>query len=292
MNYPFLGCPNIALILLLLLLLAISPLTDATILPRVSPSQNHHGGSYFRRLLDIPFGWASGSKPRKGLNQWLHTHPKLLANLQRYENEVVIRFNISTDAHEAALRKAVDQMLLDVWDFTDNYTDIRLDTRRIRPLMGILPPSMQDNHSILISDLSRAVADTYPTNVPAHSIHQSTPSCRGITPANDTPLPNRRGADDIFFHDYQPLSVVYPWMKLLDSMFRNRGLVRMISIGKSYEGRDILGLRIGIPSNDASARDRKDTILMTGGIRMYRCCYSFHFQARFRKQSLLSEPIP
>ncbi|KAI0116805.1 hypothetical protein F4814DRAFT_414014 [Daldinia grandis] len=240
----------------------------ASSLPQVTLSQLHHGRSYFSRLLDIPFGWAS-KKSSKNLNQWFVTHPKLVENLRRYENEVVIRFNVSTGANEAALRKAVDQMLLDVWDFTDNYTDIRIEARRIRPLMGILPPSLQDNHVVLIPDLARAVAATYPSNAAANSATQSLSKDRGITPANDIPLPKKQGVDDVFFHDYQPLSVTYSWLKLLDSMFRGRGLVRMVNIGRSYEGRDILGLRVGTPRSGASSDGsdaRKDIILITGGI--------------------------
>ncbi|XDG01892.1 hypothetical protein ABKA04_001507 [Annulohypoxylon sp. FPYF3050] len=176
---------------------------------------------------------------------------------------------MDVQAHEAALRKAIDQMLLDVWDFTDNYTDVRIEARRIRPLMGILPPSLHDNHFILIPDLARAVAATYPSDGASLSIVQSPSNDRGITPANDIPAPKRRGVDDIFFHDYQPLSVINTWMRLLDSMFKGRGLVRMISIGKSYEGRDIPALRVGIPSSSAASDgpgSPKDTILITGGI--------------------------
>ncbi|KAI1447235.1 hypothetical protein F5Y02DRAFT_39886 [Annulohypoxylon stygium] len=251
-----------------LLLISICIPSNATSVPRATPTKLNDGRSYVNRLLNLPFTWAS-KKSGKNLNQWLNKHPKLLQNLQRYENEVVIRFNVSTEAHEAALRKAVDQMLLDVWDFTDNYTDIRIEARRIRPLMGILPPSLHENHFILIPDLARAVAATYPSDRASLSIVQSPSNDRGITPANDIPAPKRRGVDDIFFHDYQPLSVINTWMRLLDSMFKGRGLVRMISIGKSYEGRDIPALRVGIPSSSAASDgpgSPKDTILITGGI--------------------------
>ncbi|OTB05284.1 hypothetical protein M426DRAFT_320095 [Hypoxylon sp. CI-4A] len=254
------------LVLAFSVILTISTPSAATSLPRTAPAQLHNGRSYISRLLDIPKAWAS-RRPRKDLSQWLNTHPKLVENLQRYENEVVIRFNVSTDTHEAALRKAIDQMLLDVWDFTNNYTDIRLEARRIRPLTGILPPSLQENYSVLIPDLARAVAATYPSDTPAHSIVQSLENDRSITPANDIPSPRRQGVDDIFFHDYQPLSVIYTWMKLLDSMFKGRGLVRLISIGKSFEGRDIPALRIGIPpSGETPGTGSKNTILITGGI--------------------------
>ncbi|KAL7625602.1 putative metallocarboxypeptidase ecm14 [Parahypoxylon ruwenzoriense] len=260
-------CWSFLFLLLLLLpsVFAILPPSGARSLPQVAPSRSHNSASYFRRLLNIPFSWGS-KKSRKNLNQWLDNHPKLLDRLRGYGQEVVIRFNVSTDAHEAALRKAIDQMLLDVWDFTDNYTDIRLEARRIRPLMGILPPSLHDNHFILIPDLARLVAATYPSNAPAHSLAPSLLNDRGITPAHDIPSPKRRGVDDVFFHDYQPLSVIYTWMRLLDSMFRGRGLVRIINIGKSYEGRDILALKVGVPLSGAAAQDSRDTILITGGI--------------------------
>ncbi|KAI2602413.1 hypothetical protein GGR54DRAFT_503496 [Hypoxylon sp. NC1633] len=253
-----------------LIILAISLPSNATSVSYTSPTQNlsRRPPSYFRRLFDLSFVWGLKS-PEKNPNQWLNAHPNLVENLRRYDDQVVIRFNVSTDAHEAALRKAVDQMLLDVWDFTDNYTDIRLEARRIRPLMGILPLSLQDTHFILIPDLARAVVATYPSNTPTYSTIQPLSKDRSITPANNLPPPNRRGADDVFFHDYQPLSVIYTWMKLLDSMFRGRGFVRMISIGKSYEGRDIPALRVGKPpiaGATSRSKGRKDTILITGGI--------------------------
>lgn len=255
-------------IFVFLLILAASVPSGATSLPRAASSQPHSSRSLFKRLLDVPFSWAS-RRPRTGLNAWLDTHPKLLESFQRYDDQVVIRFNVSTNAHEAALRKAIDQMLLDVWDFTDNYTDIRIETRRIRPLMGILPHTLQDNHYILIPDLARAVAATYPSRAPAREIAQPHSNNRGITPTNDIPLPERQGVNDIFFNDYQPLSVIHTWMKLLDSMFRGRGLVRMISIGQSAEGRDIPALRVGVPTDSAGTGrtgERKNTILITGGI--------------------------
>ncbi|KAI5856640.1 hypothetical protein GGS23DRAFT_398173 [Durotheca rogersii] len=261
--------PRYSFVSLMLSILAVTPTSNAVSLSRtVPPSRPYEGASYLQRVLDISFSW-SPRRSRNHQSQWVDTHPKLLESLQRYNEEVVIRFNVSTGAHEAALRKAVDQMLLDVWGFTDNYVDIRLETRRIRPLMGILPASLHDDHFILIPDLARVAAATYPSNAPTHLVVQSLLNDRSITPPHEIPLPKRRGVDDIFFHNYQPLSVIHTWMKLLDSMFRGRGLVQMISIGKSYQGRDIPALRVGIASDRSALRGssslRRDTILITGG---------------------------
>jgi extracellular matrix protein 14 len=186
-----------------------------------------------------------------------------MESLKGYEDQVVIRFNISNAQQEAALRTVVDRMLLDVWDFANNHVDIRLPSRRVRYLTRALPSTLQENHAILIPDLARAAAATYPSNRRLTDRHQ--PYSRGTTLTNDG-LPKKQDAIDVFFQDYQPYSVMVAWMRLIDSMFRGRGLVQMISIGKSYEGRDIPALRVGIrPSEDTPSR-RREVVLVTGGI--------------------------
>lgn len=48
---------------------------------------------------------------------------KLLA---KYGGEVVLRFNLTTAAEEHALAEAANTLFLDVWEFTNNWADIRL----------------------------------------------------------------------------------------------------------------------------------------------------------------------
>jgi extracellular matrix protein 14 len=80
---------------------------------------------------------------------------------------------------------------------------------------------------------------------------------------------------DLFFADYQPLNVIQPWLRLLASMFPDHA--RIITLGTSYEGREILGLRVGKPAApiedpgdpDAPARAprrARKTVLITGGM--------------------------
>jgi extracellular matrix protein 14 len=54
--------------------------------------------------------------------------------LAKYGGDVVLRFNLSTPAEEKALAEAADTLFLDVWEFTQNWADIRLredDVRRV-----------------------------------------------------------------------------------------------------------------------------------------------------------------
>lgn len=81
----------------------------------------------------------------------------------------------------------------------------------------------------------------------------------------ESPLPHglpesmlKVDADILFFQDYQPLSVIAPWMNLLQSMFPE--FVEIINIGKSYEGRAIQAFKIGKPHGWA----KKRTVVVTG----------------------------
>ena len=44
----------------------------------------------------------------------------------RYGGDVVLRFNITTSKEESALAEAASTLFLDVWEFTNNWADIRL----------------------------------------------------------------------------------------------------------------------------------------------------------------------
>lgn len=137
-------------------------------------------------------------------------------------------------------------------------------------MLNTLPESLRHAHTPLLQEkeLAQAIYDTYPS--PHKS--QSSPDVR-TTGSNGkhtfTPAlgHNPSAAEtNIFFNDYQPLSVIQPWQRLLTSLFTTH--VRQINIGTSYEGREISALKVGVhPTND----DKEDpeprkTILITGGI--------------------------
>jgi extracellular matrix protein 14 len=52
--------------------------------------------------------------------------------LAHYNKDVVLRFNLSTPYEEQMLADAADHLLLDVWEFTNNWADIRLSEDVVR----------------------------------------------------------------------------------------------------------------------------------------------------------------
>lgn len=185
------------------------------------------------------------------------------SQLARHGEELVLRFNITTAAESAALSEAADTLFLDVWEFTDDWVDIRLAKSILPSLLGLLPASLQHAHLPLFQEreLAQAIANTFPSPKPNHHEHTlERPRYHSFGPE----LGSQQSEGNLFFADYQPLSVIQPWMRLLASLFTSH--VRVINIGLSYEGRDINALKVGVhPTNDEAPTPRK-TILVTGGV--------------------------
>lgn len=173
----------------------------------------------------------------------------------QYENELVIRFNVTTPGEEEALAKAADRLFLDVWAFTDEFVDIRIHANDVTSLLGLLPRSLQVSQSTLIPDLAAAVYESLPSDRGGGFITQE-----AVYADLSTPL---GAGDNLFFQDYQPLPVIVRWMRLLEAMFP--AYVRYETIGKSFENRDIPALRVGVPVPAGPSTPRK-TIVVTGGL--------------------------
>jgi extracellular matrix protein 14 len=181
--------------------------------------------------------------------------------LAKYGGDVVLRFNISTLEEEAALSEAADTLFLDVWEFTNNWADIRLREDDVPSLLGLLPRSLHKAYSHLMPDLAKTIYQSYPSIAFAQPEFPPSRPEHAFTPALRT---SKEGVDNIFFRDYQPLSVIVPWMRLMTSMFTTH--VRMTNIGTSYEGRDIPALRVGTsPKNSQEITEPRKTIIVSGG---------------------------
>lgn len=123
------------------------------------------------------------------------------ARQSRYKDNVVVRFNVTGSKEEAALSEAADRLFLDIWGFTDEHVDVRLLRDDIPALMTLLPAEMQP--SVLIHDVAAAAIATYPSHRPKKTIPGSDWFGSPVTETTTD------GVDNIFFQDYQPLSVCH-----------------------------------------------------------------------------------
>ncbi|KAF2150500.1 hypothetical protein K461DRAFT_287327 [Myriangium duriaei CBS 260.36] len=216
------------------------------------------------KIWDLDHSTLSKSGSVPGVN-W--DEPPLTTK-SRHGEDLVLRFNISTAEEADKLAEVANHMYLDVWDQTETWVDVRLAKDTLPHVLKQLPESMQHSHTALMQEkeLQQAIYDTYPkprlsSSAPASHGRDSifTPSLnRGGSPANTA-------EHNIFFVDYQPLSVIEPWMRLLASLFTTH--VRLVDIGTTFEGRNIPALRVGVhPTNGEEPSPPRKTVLITGGI--------------------------
>ena len=131
---------------------------------------------------------------------------------------------------------------------------------KLPSLLGLLPSSLQHAHTPLMHDLAQAIFDSYPSITFADPLPPSRVASRPFSPD----LRPKAEETNIFFREYQPLSVINPWMRLLHSLFPTH--VRLITTGVSYEGRDIPALRVGVhPTNAEKPSGPRKTIIVAGG---------------------------
>lgn len=154
----------------------------------------------------------------------------------------------------------VRQVLKTSGSYSEDWADVRVAKDVVPSLMNLLTPSLRTAHQPLMRDLdlAQAIFDSYPSSASGTQSHGShfSPNLKPSPSSGKTPHP--------FFQNYQPLSVITPWMSLMSSMFTTH--VRLISIGLSYEGRPIPALRVGVhPTDNDHPSGARKTVVITGG---------------------------
>ncbi|KAH8908972.1 hypothetical protein BR93DRAFT_926094 [Coniochaeta sp. PMI_546] len=261
--------PLLTLSLALLVPFAVTAAATGPVQQTTSPSSSSAWGAAFPTLrwlrdsaVELIFG-SSKSKDATTTN-WAAVH-------KQYRDHVVVRYNVTSQAEEQRLREAVDMFFLDVWAFTQEYVDVGLSRSKLGPLKAWLPKSLHEPF-VVVEDVAERVWATYPNGKRFGEGRIGGRERGGIEEweervGRDVVGRREDGVDNMFFRNYQPLSVITSWLKLLEAMFPSH--VELITIGTSYEGRDILGIRLGAGQDSDTARpegEKRKTILITGGI--------------------------
>lgn len=233
-------------------------------LPDPPVRQQSWWSSVSQRLIESTWGIRGSPRASDGTSH--ATAPLSQHSFARYGGDVVLRFNISTVEEAASLAEAADVLMLDVWEFAYDWVDIRLSKDIIPSLLGLLPTSLQTVHTPLLRerDLAHAIYSSYPSS--KHSQSSAESICPGERPFESVQRKHDDGESSIFFQEYRSLSVIEPWMRLISQEFSTH--VKLINIGMSFEGREILALQVGARplGSDNTMTKRRRTVLVTGGM--------------------------
>jgi extracellular matrix protein 14 len=131
-------------------------------------------------------------------------------------------------------------MILDIWSMTPSHVDIRIPKTSTRGFLAMLPDHIS-HHEQLITNLRAAVDYTYPAE------QTVLPSLEELLSIANTDSARRKAEDihylnEIFFANYQSYETIKQWLYLLESL--RPELVEVINLGNSYEGREILGIKL------------------------------------------------
>lgn len=230
------------------------------------PSTKLHEDSQFVLSRDTSSRSASTSSPyslTKACNtliQWIWPHHKKWSsaasvvagavhskNAQaKYGDDAVLRFRIGTEEEATAFAQALDTLFLDLWGMGGGWLDVRVARKVLPALLDLLPATMQQSFAPVIPNLSTAIYESLPQ-----------PGERSWRTGLKSHMPH-----DLFFENYQPLNVVYPWLRQIASMFPDR--TQLFTIGRSYEGRDIPALRVGDRHEHDSDKPRPTILIISG----------------------------
>ena len=169
---------------------------------------------------------------------------------QRFDGEFVIRFNETalitsspSGLSRTAITKAAIQLGVDIWASEPRYVDIRIKRLQLQTFLSLLPSELRSEYQVLIPSIQYLVDQTTP---------KSSQLLAAQPPLDANEL---QTFNDIFFQNYETLEGINQWMHLLYSIHPD--LVEIFSLGLSYEGRDIYGIKITSPSNDDTIAEKK-----------------------------------
>lgn len=211
--------------------------------------------------LQVPFALdTSLEAPTRPHYSTLEAHD-IPIDLAQYENQVVVR---ATKTPE--LLKQLRQGRHKVWALsrTEGTVDFQISADDLDTLVSTFTVQ---NPTVVVKDLAQAVFETYPEgfkkddflNFKAKSTEEIANSASDEVSAKE----KLRIMGEVFFKLYRPLESIDAWLDLLLQSYPD--IVKIDTIGETYEGRPYNVVHVSVPDDDVSHGDKK-TIVITGGV--------------------------
>jgi glutamyl/glutaminyl-tRNA synthetase len=143
-----------------------------------------------------------------------------------YRGDQVLRFNLTTQAQFNILQHLEEQNHVDIWSKHQGLTkiDIRIPTTSFDIVKKQLLEKFNIQYSVLIKDVQHLIDEE--TNEMKNRIQYD---------------PKNKNTEAEFFKNFRTLAEIHAWLK---EKAESSKLVSMISAGTTFEGREMLGIKI------------------------------------------------
>jgi extracellular matrix protein 14 len=142
-------------------------------------------------------------------------------------------------------------MILDIWSMTRTHVDIRLPKTSTKGFLSLLPSHI--THEPLITNLHAAVDYTFP-NTKTHLPSLTTLQSLAKSSSSRNAAEDLHYLSELFFANYQDYDTINQWLRLVESL--RPELVKLVNLGKTYEGREILGITLKGPNNNPETKGK------------------------------------
>lgn len=156
----------------------------------------------------------------------------------------VLRINVMNPSQFPVLVDYLENTpQFDVWKLGDNHLDVSVPQNAMKVIES-LSYQLEFDYTIIIQSLDEAL-DTFQTQQERYDINQK--KIDNFDDSNDFSASRLPG----FFTSYQNPEAIVDYLQSLVQQYPS--LAKLVEIGQTYEGRDIIGIQISSASNPESA---------------------------------------
>ena len=150
----------------------------------------------------------------------------LTLSKESYRGDQVVSFNLTTKVQYNTLHKLEEEQHVDIWAEHQSLSkiDIRIPQKSFEIVNQQLFKKFNIKYTTIVKDIQNLI-DEETNQMKSRIIYN----------------PENKKSQEDFFKNFRTIEEIHAWMKKHEETSK---LVKIVSAGKTYEGRDILGMRI------------------------------------------------